>query len=248
MINQNETIEDLQCGGLRLIQIKNGFRFGTDAVLLADFAKDSPAQTALDLCCGNGIVPILLSAKTKIKRLCGLEIQNEATELAKRSVQLNGLQDRIEICEGDLKDFGQFYAKRSFDLITCNPPYMKTGAAITNENDAKTIARHEVRCTLDDIFKSASQLLALNGRISMVHRPARLAEVIYAMKEHRIEPKRLRMVLPDPKSEPVLFLIEGLLFGGEGIRIMPPLIMKDEKGGESQELKEIYNREPREET
>lgn len=245
-LSSNETIEGLQCGGMKLIQNKSGFRFGTDAVLLADFAKDFPAQNALDLCCGNGIIPILMAAKTRIKKLHGLEIQPEAAALARRSVALNGLERRVEIRTGDLKD-SAIYPKRHFNMITCNPPYMKTGTAIINENDAKTIARHEVKCTLDDIFLAASRLLDVKGRIFMVHRPARLAEVMSSMKRHRIEPKRLRLVFPDAKSEPTLFLIEGLLFGGEEIRIMPPLFLKNEQGGESEELKRIYNREMREE-
>lgn len=239
---QNETIEDLQCGGMKLIQDKNGFRFGTDAVLLTDFAKGFMAETALDLCCGNGIIPILLAAKTNIKKLCGLEIQHEPAELAKKSAELNGLGGRVEITEGDLRDFSKFYKKRSFNMITCNPPYMRAGSAIINESDTKTIARHEIMCSLKDVVLAASQLLALDGRFFMVHRPSRLAEVISCMKEVRIEPKRIRFVHPDCNSEPVLFLIEGLIFGKEDVRIMPPLFLKNDTGGESEELKMIYGR------
>ncbi len=239
----NETIEDLQCKGMRLIQSKTGFRFGTDAVLLADFAKDLSAKKILDLCTGNGIIPVLLAAKTKAEKICGIEIQPEAAELAKRSVVLNNLSDRVEIVEGDLKDYKNFYEKRSFDAITCNPPYMKNGSAIINENDIKTIARHEIECTLKDVVRVASELLDLNGRFFMVHRPQRLAEVLFCMKEFKIEPKKLKLIYPDEKSEPVLFLVEGLLFGNEDMRILPPLFLKDGNGGESKELKKIYGRE-----
>lgn len=238
----NETIEDLQCGGLKLIQSKDGFRFGTDAVLLAHFSKNIKAKKALDLCTGNGIVPILLSNKTNIEKLCGLEIQEEAAEFAKRSVLLNGLDDRIEITCGDLRESLKFYQKRSFDMITCNPPYMKAGAAIQNCIDSKTVARHEICCTLEDVIATAEQLLKLNGHFFMVHRPTRLAEVIFCMKKHKIEPKRLRLVYPDGTGEPILFLIEGLIFGNEEMRIMPPLFLKDENGNESDELRKIYSR------
>jgi tRNA1Val (adenine37-N6)-methyltransferase len=238
----NETLEDLQCKGMKLIQDRDGFRFGTDAVLLADFAKKFKAENMLDLCCGNGIIPILMAAKTDIKKICGIEIQHDAAELAKRSAKLNKLENRIEITEGDLKDCLQFYNKRSFDMITCNPPYMKSGSAIVNECDAKTIARHEIKCTLRDVIRAASDLLNLNGRFFMVHRPSRLAEVISCMKEYKIEPKRLRFIFPDEDSEPVLFLAEGLMFAKEDVRIMPPLFLKDGTGAESAELKSIYGR------
>lgn len=238
----NETLEDLQCGGMKIYQDKEGFRFGTDAVLLVDFAKKCRAESALDLCCGNGIIPILLAAKTKIGKICGIEIQQKAAKLAQKSVALNGLDGRVEITEGDLKNYLQFYPKRSFDMITCNPPYMRGGAAVVNENDAKIIARHEIKCTLEDVIRTASDLLAQGGRFFMVHRPSRAAEVISTMSRYRIEPKRLRFVHPDEKSEPILFLIEGLIFGGNELRVMPPLFLKGADGKESAELAKIYNR------
>lgn len=238
----NETIDDLQCGGMKLIQEADGFKFGTDAVLLADFASGCRAERALDLCCGNGIIPVLLAAKTKIREIWGVEIQKDAADLAKRSVGLNGLEERVKIINGDLKDCGVYFEKRYFDMITCNPPYMKAGAAIINNEDAKTIARHEVKCTLEDIMSVSCSMLLPGGRFFMIHRPVRMAEAIACMKRYKIEPKRLRLVYPDEKSEPVLFLTEGLLFGKEELRIAPPLFLKDSSGGESEELKRIYNR------
>lgn len=238
-----ETIDDLQCGGYKLLQDSDGFKFGTDAVLLSDFAKGCRCKRLLDMCTGNGIVPILLAAKTKIGRIYGIEIQKSAAELARRSAELNALKDRVEIINGDIKEYNRYFEKRSFDAVTCNPPYMKAGSSIVNENDAKMIARHEISCTLEDIISAAAELLAVGGRFFMVHRPKRLAEVIACMKKHRIEPKRLRFVHPDEHSEPALFLIDGLIFGGEEIRIMPPLFLKGENGEESEELKAIYGRE-----
>lgn len=237
-----ETIEDLQLGELKLIQDTDAFRFGTDAVLLSDFAKTLASKRTLDLCCGNGIVPILLSHKTKTPQICGLEIQPGAYSLACRSVALNRLEERISITLGDLKQAEQFYEVRSFDVITCNPPYMKKGAAIANETDAKTIARHEVMCSLEDIIRTSARLLKQGGHLVMVHRPNRMAEVISLMREYRIEPKRLRMIHPSVTAEPTLFLIDGLLYGGSELRIMPPLILCGQDGGESEELKQIYGR------
>lgn len=238
----NETIEDLQCGGLKIIQSNDGFRFGTDAILLVDFAKKNYAETILDLCTGNGIIPLLLSCKSNAKQIFGIEIQKESAELAKRSISLNNLENRVKITCGDLKNHLKFYKKRSFDMITCNPPYMKAGAAIQNSITSKTIARHEILCTIEDVMIAAENLLKPNGKIFMVHRPTRIADVISSMKTHRIEPKRLRFVYPDENSEPILFLIEGLIFGKAETRIMPPLFLKDKNGNESDELKKIYNR------
>lgn len=238
-----ETIEELQCGGYKILQDSACFKFGTDAVLLADFAKAARGDTLLDLCTGNGIIPILLAAKTKIKQITGIEIQKKSAELAKRSVEMNKLEDRVEIVCGDLKEYGKFFEKRSFDVITCNPPYMKCASAIVNETDEKKIARHEFFCVLEDVVKTAAALLKVNGRFFMVHRPTRLAEIIACMKKNKIEPKRVRFVHPDEKSEPTLLLIEGIMFGGEETRVMPPLFLKGENGEESPELKNIYGRD-----
>ncbi len=237
-----EIVEDLQCNNLVLVQSDEDFKFGTDAILLADFSKKCRGKNALDLCSGNGIIPILLSGKTNISKLYGIEIQENSYNLFKKSVELNGLSDRVfPVCD-DIKNATTLFGKRSFDIITCNPPYMKLGSAVLNDKDSKVIARHEVLCTLEDVIKSASELLSLKGRFFMIHRPTRMAEALACMKKYRIEPKRLRLVFPDKDSEPVLFLVEGLLFGEEEIRIMPPLFIKDESGEESQELKMIYEK------
>ena len=238
----NETIEDLQAGGLRLIQKKDGFRFGTDAVLLADFAKEIITDCMLDLCTGTGIVPILLSHKTKTPSMFGLEIQPEICDMAKRSVILNGLEKRVQIELGDLKDGVAQYGKRRFGLITCNPPYMKLGAGIQNTSDAKLIARHEVCCTLEDVICTSADLLKQGGHLVMVHRPGRLAELLYWMRHCKIEPKRLRLVYPAPDREPILCLVDGTLGGGAELRILPPLFLKGDDGGESVELQKIYGR------
>lgn len=237
----NEFISDLQRGGLVIIQKKDGFRFGTDAVLLSDFSKDIRSRRTLDLCTGSGIVPILLYAKTKAEYICGVEIQTEIADMARRSVELNKIGDRVEILCEDLKDLS--LPVHSFDLVTANPPYMKAGKGITNEFDTVSISRHETLCNLDDVIKTASEMLRDKGHFVMVHRPSRLADAICTMRKYAIEPKRLRMVHSTERKEPSLFLIDGTLHGGEELKILPPLIMTDENGGESEELKQIYGRE-----
>lgn len=238
----DETLEDLQAGGLFLIQKKDGFRFGIDAVLLSDFAKDTSAKEALDMCTGSGIIPILLSHKTKIPKLFGLEIQEEVSRMATRSAELNKLCDRLHIDTGDLKVASSIYGKRRFDLITCNPPYMPAGCGVKNETDTKIIARHEIMCTLEDVIKSASELLSQKGHLMLVHKPTRLCDIICLMREYGIEPKRIRFVHKKTDAEPSLVLVDGAYKGGRELRILPPFYLYDESGEETIELKRIYER------
>lgn len=242
LIKDNETLEDLQISGLQIIQKKDGFRFGIDAVLLSDFAKDFRAEEMLDMCSGSGVIPVLLSAKTKIPKIFGLEIQDEVYDGAKRTVELNNLSGRVFIDKGDIKEANKIYGKRRFDLITCNPPYMPKGTAVTNELDTKIIARHEILCTLEDVIKSASELLKQHGHLLMVHKPTRLADILCLMREYGIEPKRIRLVHKKADAEPSLVLVDGAYKGGCELRIMPPLYIYDENGEETEELKRIYGK------
>ena len=236
---EDEQIDDLQLMGLKIIQKKDGFKFGTDAVLLSDFAKDIASKNTLDLCTGTGIIPFLLYGKSKTRFFSAVEIQAEIAQMAQKSVTLNGLEDKIEIICNDLKNAVGIYGKRKFDLITCNPPYFRAG--VTNETDSKTISRHEVMCTLEDIISVSSELLKQTGRLAMVHRPSRIAELLYLMKKYKIEPKRMRFVHKSEKEPPVLVLVEGLYGAKSDINVMKPLIMYDDKLNQTEEMKEIYN-------
>lgn len=241
ILKENEIIDDLQ-NGYYIIQKKDGFKFGVDAVLLADFAAKAQSGSTLDLCTGTGIVPILLSAKTKTPIIHGIEIQSEIAEMAQRSIEYNKLADRVFIRCGDLKNAHMQYGKCVFDKITCNPPYMKGGAGIINSTDTKTISRHEVMCTLDDVLKAASELLVSKGRFFMVHRPTRIADIMCAMRKYKIEPKKLRFVHPSPYKAPNMVLAEGMKDGGEDMKILPPLYVYDENGSYSEEIDKIYGR------
>ena len=239
---ENESLEDLQCGGLFLIQKKDGFRFGTDAVLLSDFAKNITSKKTLDLCTGTGIVPMLLSAKTKTPEIYGLEIQEDIADMAKRSVIYNRLEKRVKIEQGDLKNALSYYSPASFGLITCNPPYMNSGSAVLNESDNKVISRHEVMCTLEDVIRVSSKLLKQGGHLAMVHRPNRLVDVLVLMRENFIEPKIIRFVHASSDKPPILFLVDGMLRANRDIKILSPLYLYDKDGKESEELKRIYER------
>lgn len=235
-----ERIDELQRNGYRIIQNPERFCFGMDAVLLSGFARAKKQERCLDLGCGNGIIPILMEAKTEGKHFTGLEIQPESADMAKRSVALNGLQDRIDIVEGDIKDASKIFGASSFHVVTTNPPYMTAQHGLTNLYEAKTIARHEVLCNLEDIIRESARLLMPGGRFYMVHRPFRLAEIISLMVQYRIEPKRMRLVYPYVDREPNMVLIEGLRGGKSRMNVEKPLIVYKEPGKYTDEIYDVY--------
>ena len=235
-----ERIDELQRNGYRIIQNPERFCFGMDAVLLSGFARAKKQERCLDLGCGNGIIPILMEAKTEGKHFTGLEIQPESADMAKRSVALNGLQDRIDIVEGDIKDASKIFGASSFHVVTTNPPYMTAQHGLTNLYEAKTIARHEVLCNLEDIIRESARLLMPGGRFYMVHRPFRLAEIISLMVQYRMEPKRMRLVYPYVDREPNMVLIEGLRGGKSQMTVEKPLIVYKEPGKYTDEIYDVY--------
>ena len=235
-----ERIDELQRNGYRIIQNPERFCFGMDAVLLSGFARAKKQERCLDLGCGNGIIPILMEAKTEGKHFTGLEIQPESADMAKRSVALNGLQDRIDIVEGDIKDASKIFGASSFHVVTTNPPYMTAQHGLTNVYEAKTIARHEVLCNLEDIIRESARLLMPGGRFYMVHRPFRLAEIISLMVQYRMEPKRMRLVYPYVDREPNMVLIEGLRGGKSRMTVEKPLIVYKDPGKYTDEIYDVY--------
>ena len=235
-----ERIDELQRNGYRIIQNPERFCFGMDAVLLSGFARAKKQERCLDLGCGNGIIPILMEAKTEGKHFTGLEIQPESADMAKRSVALNGLQDRIDIVEGDIKAASKIFGASSFHVVTTNPPYMTAQHGLTNLYEAKTIARHEVLCNLEDIIRESARLLMPGGRFYMVHRPFRLAEIISLMVQYRMEPKRMRLVYPYVDREPNMVLIEGLRGGKSRMTVEKPLIVYKEPGKYTDEIYDVY--------
>ena len=235
-----ERIDELQRNGYRIIQNPERFCFGMDAVLLSGFARAKKQERCLDLGCGNGIIPILMEAKTEGKHFTGLEIQPESADMARRSVALNGLQDRIDIVEGDIKDASKIFGASSFHVVTTNPPYMTAQHGLTNLYEAKTIARHEVLCNLEDIIRESARLLMPGGRFYMVHRPFRLAEITSLMVQYRMEPKRMRLVYPYVDREPNMVLIEGLRGGKSRMTVEKPLIVYKEPGKYTDEIYDVY--------
>ena len=224
-LKENERIDDLQRNGYRIIQNPEKFCFGMDAVLLSGFARVKEGAQVLDLGTGTGIIPILLEAKTDAKHFTALEIQEESADMARRSVQLNGLEDKIDIVTGDIKEADRLFAAASFDVITCNPPYMIGKHGLTNPDAPKAIARHEILCTLEDVVRNAAKLLKPGGSFFMVHRPFRLAEIITVMTTYKLEPKRMQLVYPYVDKEPNMVLIEGCRGGKPRMTVEKPLIV-----------------------
>ena len=242
MILEDERIDDLQCKGYSLIQKPKGFCFGVDAVLLSDFARVKKKQRVLDLCTGSGVIPILLAAKTEGDYFSGLELQEGYADMASRSVQMNGLEEKINIICGDVKNIKKLFAPASFQVVTVNPPYMTEHHGLTNLYEPKTIARHEVMVSLEDVVAAAGYVLPESGSFFMIHKPFRLAEIFKIMKEYHLEPKRMRLVHPSVEKEPTMVLIEGLKGGRERITVEPPLIIYKEQGVYHDEIFQIYGK------
>jgi len=242
VLNENERIDDLQYKGLKLIQKKDGFCFGVDAVLLSDFADIKKGARVIDLGTGTGIIPVLLAGKTEAGSITGLEIQPQMAEMAQRSVMLNNLQDRVNILCGDIKMCTEIFGASSFDAIVTNPPYMNSGGGLVNPSDSKAISRHEILCTLEDVVRTSSKLLVPGGQMAMVHRPGRLVDIIFLMRSCRIEPKYLRFVYPSPYKKANLILIKGTKGGNPQLKMLPPLYVYDENGNYSDEINRIYCR------
>lgn len=241
-LKPEERLDDLQIKGYEIIQSPGRFCFGMDAVLLSSYAKVRKRELALDLGTGTGILPILLEAKNEGEHYTGLEIQEESADMARRSVSHNGLEDKIDIVTGDIKEASGIFGAASFHVITTNPPYMIGEHGLKNENEALYIARHEALCTLDDLLRESARLLKPKGRFYMVHRPFRLPEILAKMSAYGIEPKRMRLVYPHIDKEPNMVLLEGLRGGRPRMQVEPPLIVYQKDGEYTEELLEIYRR------
>jgi len=240
LLKENERLDELQRNGYRIIQNPEKFCFGMDAVLLSGFAKAKQGSRVLDLGTGTGIIPILMEAKTQAGHLTGLEIQEESADMARRSVAINGLEEKINIVIGDIKEAGQIFGGASFDVVTCNPPYMIGDHGIANPDAPKAIARHEILCTLEDVVSQAAKVLRPGGNFYMVHRPFRLSEIMVLLVKYKLEPKRMRFVHPFVDKEPNMVLIEANRGGRSRMTVEKPLIVYRKQGVYTDEIYEVY--------
>ncbi|WP_425463938.1 tRNA1(Val) (adenine(37)-N6)-methyltransferase [Paenibacillus taihuensis] len=237
-LEPNERLDDLLTHQLHIIQSREVFSFSMDAVLLARFAAVPPRGKMIDLCTGNGVIPLLLTTRTKAT-IDAVEIQPRLADMARRSVEANGLNEQIKIYEDDLREFHK-QRHGMYDVVTVNPPYMPAGTGDTNENEHFAMARHERNGTLNDIVMACARLVRTGGRVAMVHRPSRLIEILETMRKWKLEPKRIRFVHPHKDAEANMVLIEAHRDGKPDIKLLPPLIVYNDQRQYNEELIRIY--------
>ena len=239
-LNEGERVDDLERCGFRIIQNTEKFCFGMDAVLLSGYAYAKRGDRILDLCTGNGIIPILLAAKTEAERIVGIEIQKDVADMAKRSVIANDLTDRINIINGDIKEADEILQPGAFDIVTCNPPYMIDSHGIKNPDSPRAIARHEIMCNFDDVARITARMLKPGGRFFLIHRPFRLIELFETMTKYKLEPKRMKMVHPFVDKEANMVLIEACQGGRRRLKAERPLIVYESPNCYTKEIYDIY--------
>ena len=240
VLKGDERLDYLLAEELRIIQSPSVFSFSLDAVLLARFASIPISKGKIvDLCSGNGVIPLLLSKRTRASIL-GVEIQERLYDMAVRSIDYNNLSDQLSMHHGDLKGIAKEIGHSKYDAVTCNPPYFPTPKVEEqNKNEHFAIARHEIHCTLEDVINNSSQLLKQGGKAAFVHRPGRLMDIMWLMRKYRLEPKRLQFVYPMAGKEANTILIEGIKDGSPDLKTLPPFIVYDDSNEYTKEAREL---------
>ena len=245
-IMDDERLDDLNCKNLKILQKKDGFCFGMDSVLIANFAKISRKNAIVaDLGTGTGIISILVAGKQNPEKVYAVEIQEELVDMAKRSVKYNDLENKIDIINADIVGISRGNFNKKFDYVISNPPYKKLNTGLINDNQKKLISRHEVKCTLKDVVNEASKLLKDKGVFYMVHRPDRLCDIFNAMRENKVEPKEIQLVHSHLEDEANLVLIKGVKCGNPSLKVLKPLIVYNENNEYTEELLKFYDNEER---
>ena len=242
-LKENERIDDLEYKGLKIIQNKGGFCFGIDSILLSDFAKDiKKGAKVLDLGTGTGIIATLLCGKTQLSEITGIEVQKEVYEMAKRSIQLNHLEDRFKIIQDNILNLNNHFEKNTFDAIVTNPPYKKKETGVQNEDTRKLISRHEIEANLEDFIKISKDMLKDKGEFYIVYRPERLVDLLSLMRKYKIEPKKIRFVYSNVNAVSKLVLVQGVKNARPFLKLEPNLYIYDENGNYTDEILKIYHK------
>lgn len=243
-IMDDERLDDLNCKNLKILQKKDGFCFGMDSVLIANFAKISRKNAIVaDLGTGTGIISILVAGKQNPEKVYAVEIQEELVDMAKRSVKYNDLENKIDIINADIVGISRGNFNKKFDYVISNPPYKKLNTGLINDNQKKLISRHEVKCTLKDVVNEASKLLKDKGVFYMVHRPDRLCDIFNTMRKNKVEPKEIQLVHSHLEDEANLVLIKGVKCGNPSLKVLKPLIVYNENNEYTEELLKFYDNE-----
>lgn len=243
MIRPGERLDDLQRGGLRILQKTDGFRFGTDAVLLADFAGVKRGERVADMGTGTGVLPLLLSARAAETTFDAFEIQEEIADMAARSVAINGLEGRIRVHRADCREAAQRIGHERCQLVVTNPPYTRGGAGLVSPQKSRALSRSDSGCTLEEWIAACGRVLQYGGRLCCVFPAPRFLELCDAMRSARMEPKRVRFVVARETSSPKLVLVEGIKGGRPGLHVLPMLVTHDAQGGFTPEMRRIYGEE-----
>lgn len=244
-LKDNERIDDLGCKGLKIIQNTEGFCFGMDAVLLSNFCDIKKGSEIVDLGTGTGIIPLLVWAKNNVRKIYGIEIQEEVAEMATRTMKMNGIEEYIKVININLIQAPEMLGVNKFDSVTSNPPYMLQGGGIVNPEDKKAISRHEITCTLEDVIRTASRLLKHNGSFFMVHRPHRIVDIFCLLRQYKLEPKKIRFVHPKVGDKPNLVLIKSVKASKPELKFEPPLYVYNDDLSYTEEIYKIYGMEVR---
>lgn len=240
-LKENERIDDLQFKKLKIIQNSKGFCFGVDSVLLSDFAKNIKNDSiVMDIGTGTGIIGLLLCKKTNLRKVYGIEIQEEVADMARRSIMLNGLEEKFEIINCNINEYeGQ---EQSIDVIVTNPPYKKANTGLKNDDIKQYISRHEVECTLEEIIKKSYKLLKDKGEFYMVHRAERIVDIMFLLRTYKMEPKELRFVCSKEGEKPKLVLVKCVKNANQYLKLLDSLVIFNNDGSYTDEIKKIYNK------
>lgn len=242
-LKENERIDDLEYKGLKIIQNKDGFCFGIDSILLSDFAKNIKKEArVLDLGTGTGIIATLLCGKTELSEITGIEVQEEVYEMAKRSIQLNHLEDKFKMIQDNILNLNNYFEKNTFDVIVTNPPYKKKETGVQNEDTRKLISRHEIEANLEDFIKISKDMLKDKGEFYIVYRPERLVDLLTLMRKYKIEPKKIRFVYSNVNAVSKLVLVKGVKNAKPFLKLEPNLYIYDENGNYTDEILRIYHK------
>jgi tRNA1Val (adenine37-N6)-methyltransferase len=237
---QTETVDGVLGGRLKIIQKEKGYRFSIDAYLLAHFVCMNKNDRVLDMGTGSGVIPIIVAHRYSCDKVVGIDIQEEMVDMARRSVALNGLDNKIDIMLGDIRTIEILFDHQSFDVVIINPPYRKRGSGRINPDYQKSVARHEITGCLSDFLTASRYVLKESGRVCIIYPASRLVELIFQMRLASIEPKRLQMVHSNDCSQGVFILVEGIKGGREEIEILPPLCIYGANGAYSEVMTWLF--------